>query len=83
MRYQHETIEYYIKDALVEIDKALKGCENKTLEDGELLPLMEHALHMFNAAFNLRYISRDKISKMSQTEWEKYLEPPEEIFRDK
>ncbi|MCK5609142.1 hypothetical protein KAR91_45125 [Candidatus Pacearchaeota archaeon] len=80
MDYQLETIHYYVKDALEEINEILKECESKTLKDDELLPLMEHALHMLNASFNLRYKSRKEINEMPQEEWEEYTLPPKEIF---
>jgi len=81
VEYQYETISYYVKDALEELGKVLKGCEERTLKDGELLPLMEHSLHMLNAAFNLRYTSKKVIADMSQEEWEKHTFPPRDIFK--
>ena len=79
-KMQHDTVRYYIEDAFVELRKILHGCKNKKLREGDFFPLMEHALEMLNCAFNCRFISRKKISQMSQKKWEKYLSPPKEIF---
>ncbi|MDP8217661.1 MAG: hypothetical protein P9M03_02930 [Candidatus Theseobacter exili] len=79
---QCATVKYYIEDAFGEIGKILTSCKHEQLDDEELLPSMEHALHMFNAAFNLRYHSMQKISELSEEEWEEYLLPPKEIFGD-
>ena len=83
MKIHCDTVEYYVKDAADELKKILRCCKNMTLQEGVLLPMMEHAIEMLNCAFNSRFLSREKISKMSQDEWEKYLTPPKEIFRMK
>lgn len=82
MKIQWDTLEYNIEDALVELKKVLKLARNKTLEEGDIFPLMQHALEILSFAFNARFLNREVISKMSQEEWEKYLVPPKEIFGD-
>lgn len=80
MKLKHETVEYYIKDAQLELRKILVECKKEGLHDGDLLPLMEHALHMLNMAYNFRYKSRKGVASLSFDEWEKGTLPPKEIF---
>ena len=80
LRIQQQTVEYYVEDAQHELNKVVKACKSGLLDDAAILPWMEHAFHMLNAAFNMRYLTRERISKMSHDEWEAYLNPPKEIF---
>ncbi len=79
MKIKHETVKYYVEDALDEIKKIVKGCEDKTLEEPDLLVYMEHAMHMFNFAYNAKHLTREEVSKLSQKEWEGFTQPPEEF----
>ena len=80
MKIQNPTVLYYVEDALVEIRKIQRQCKKNKLTDVELLVWMEHALDMFHAAFNFRFISREKVARLPFEEWEKYLNPPKELF---
>jgi hypothetical protein len=82
MKLQHETVEYYIKDAQLELRKILSACKKRDLFDGDMLPLMEHALHMLNVSFNFRHKSREEVCALPFDEWEKGTLPPKEIFAD-
>ncbi|MFC1643460.1 hypothetical protein ACFL1F_00055 [Chlamydiota bacterium] len=79
-KIKHNTILYYTEDALLEINKIISGCKNNSLDEGEYFVLMEHAIEMFNFAFNARYLSRKEASELSQEEYEKCTLPPREIF---
>jgi len=81
MKVQHETVKYYIEDALLEIDKILKGCEDKTLDEGEFEVDLEHALHMFNVAYHTKFLTRKEVCELSQEEYEKNMLPPKDIFQ--
>lgn len=80
MKIHHATVKYYIEDALCEIYKVLKGCENRSLKDEEFKVYMEHALHMINFVYNIRNLSRKEVSKLSQAEYEYKMLPPRDVF---
>lgn len=80
MKVNRETVKFYINDGLEEINKVLELCKEDYLYEEDFLPLMEHALQMFNAAFNFRSKSRKEIHNLTQEEWEQSTMPPKEIF---
>ena len=80
MNLQHETITYHIQEALDYLKKVLKKAKDKTLDDGEFLPEIEHILWHINFAFNARYLDSKKASSLKQLKYGKYLLPPKEIF---
>ena len=81
MKIQHATIKYYIEDALIEINKIMDGCDDKKLEEEAFLVHMEHALHMFNFAYNARYLSLKETGELSDKDYQKKTLPPIDIFR--
>jgi len=83
MKLQHETITYNLQEALDYLEGVVKRSKVKTLNDGEFLPEVEHILWHINFAFNARYLSRAKVSRLKQVDYEKYLLPPKEIFERK
>jgi len=81
MKVQHETVKYFIEDALEEIDKILKGCEDKALDEVDLKVDLEHALHMFNCAYNAKFLTIKEVGELSQEEFAKNILPPKDIFQ--
>ena len=63
MKFQYETISYDLKEALEYLKRLLRQCRNKTLNEGEFLPEIEHILWHLNFSFNARYLSRKKIGR--------------------
>lgn len=76
MKLQYDTIEYDMEEALVYLKKLLKDVKNKTLTEEEFIPEMEHIFSHLNFSVNARHLSREKVSKLSQKEYEKYIRSP-------
>ena len=76
MKIQYDTVKYYLEDALIEINKILVKCKNKTLDEVSFKVDLEHALHMFNFAYNARYLTRKEASELSDKEYDMKTLPP-------
>ena len=81
MKLQFDTISYHLDEATAYLKKILGKCKNKKMYDGEFLPEIEHILSHLNFSYNARYLSRKKVSELSQAEYEQYTLPPKEIFK--
>jgi len=81
MKICHDTVQYYVEDAIDELKEIVRLCKAKNLDEGDFLPLLEHALEMLNCSYNCRHLNKRKIASMSQKEWENYLVPPKDIFK--
>lgn len=66
---------------MLEINNILNECDDKTLDEEGFKVYIEHALHMFNFAYNARFLTRKGASELSDKDYEEKTLPPKDIFK--
>lgn len=82
MKIKYETIERDIQEAHDYLTKLLRKVKKKAIDDGELLPELEHICMHINAAYNKQYLTLDQVLRKSKTkkDWDQFATPQELII---
>ena len=83
MKIRHETIERDLQEANDYLAKLLIKVKEKEIEDGELLPELEHICMHINAAYNKRYLTFNQVLEKLNKEkkWDQFATPQELLIK--
>lgn len=81
MRYK--TIERDLQEAHEHLKNLLQNVKERKIQDGELLPELEHICMHINAAYNKRNLTLDQAFKKSKTDkkWNQFSTPLELLIK--